>query len=106
VKKQTVTRHRPTLTEDSYGNQSATSWTSTTIQAMWVGSARSSEIIDGRQTLVTQKRAAFDPGTDIEETDELTASGHRYRITGVERQNRPTDPDKEWLVTAALERAD
>lgn len=52
------------------------------------GSARSRELADGRQTLVTAVAALFPAHVDIRETDEITAweeTAHekRFRITGV-----------------------
>lgn len=106
MRTQTVTRHRPTFATDTRGNESITGYTDSVLKALWVGRTRSVEFTEGRQTMQTSARAAFPPGTDIEEADELTAVGSRWRVTGVLRQNRPTDPDTEWLVTAELERAE
>jgi hypothetical protein len=108
VKTMTVTIHRPNTATDAYGNTNPTGTYAADrpVQALWVGRTRSQEYTEGRQTMTTSARAAFPPGTDVEETDEMTASGQRYRITGVLRQNRPTDPEREWLVTAELERAE
>ena len=106
MKYMTITRHRPTISEDNYGNVSyGDPWSNTTVKAMWVGQTRSQEITEGRQTLVTGARAMFPPSADIREMDELTAIGDRWRVTGVIRQRDPVNPDKEWHVTVDLERA-
>lgn len=101
-----VTVHRPVTDLDEYGNTRATgSSTDHTQACYWVGPVRSQEYTEGRQTMTTLARASFPPGADVEETDELTAVGHRYRVTGVLRQLRPSTL-KEWQVTADLERAE
>lgn len=107
-----VTVHRPVTDLDDYGNtrhakdaQGQPRYTDHTQACYWVGPVRSQEYTEGRQTMTTLARASFPPGADVEETDELTAVGHRYRVTGVLRQLRPSTL-KEWQVTVDLERAE
>lgn len=52
------------------------------------GAARSRELTDGRQTLVTAIAAVFPAHVDVRETDEITAwvgtpHAKRFRVTGV-----------------------
>lgn len=106
MRKQKVTRHRPVVVKDDLGNETQTGdWGETTIDALWVGRTRTQRLLDGRSTLVTGARAAFPAGTDITDDDELTALGQRWRVIGLLRQNRPSQPNKEWHVSVDLERA-
>ena len=107
MKTQRVTIHRPATALDGYGNKVLTgTYSDHRAEALWVGPVRSTEYTQGRQTLVVGARAAFVPGTDVEETDEVTALGQRWRVVGLIRQNNPTNPEKEWHVTCDLERAE
>jgi hypothetical protein len=100
-----VVRHRPVIAVDDLGNERPTGeYSDVRIKAMWVGRTRSSLLLEGRNVLVTGARAMFPAGTDLDDDDELTALGERWRIIGLLRGNRPTNPDKEWHVTADLER--
>lgn len=106
MRKQTVTRHVPVITTDDLGNEMLTGdFTDLSIKALWVGRTRSQRLLDGRSTLVTGARAMFPPGTEITDEDEISALGERWRIIGILRANKPTNPDKEWHVTVDLERA-
>lgn len=91
---------------DDYGNAQVTGYADSELQALWVGRRTSRELVDGRTTLVSTAAGMFPAGADVDEDDELTALGVRWRITGVLRVNKPTNPNAEWHVSVDLERAD
>lgn len=102
----TVTRHRPTMGEDDYGNAVPTGYTDAALEAIWVNRTSSRDIVEGRKTMFQTARGMFPAGTDLDDDDELTALGARWRIVGLIRAPRPTNPSLEWHVTVDLERAE
>lgn len=46
------------------------------------------EYTEGQQRLITRTEAALKKGADVQETDEITIDGVRYRITGLYRESR------------------
>lgn len=73
-----------------------------------VGTSRSREIVDDRQTLVTTAAALFPPETDIRETDEVSAwvgtkAEKRFRVTGVMSVASPVNPNAVSHIRADLE---
>jgi hypothetical protein len=89
-----VTIHRPDFEEDAYGNQIPSGdYTDIVVRAYRVDPASAREITrgfsasggteQGQQTMITVAVGYFPPGTDIRETDELTANGKRYMVAGV-----------------------
>lgn len=41
------------------------------------------EVTDGRQTLRVEAVGVIEPAAEVDETDEITANGKRYRVVGV-----------------------
>lgn len=73
-----------------------------------VGTSRSREITEGRQTLVTTAAATFPPETDIRETDEMSAwvgtrVEKRFRVTGVMPVVSPANPNAISHIHVDLE---
>lgn len=108
MKLMAVTRHRPNVEEDPYGNQTIADYTDSPLRALWVGLRSSRDVPEGRLTSLTLARGMFPAGTDINDDDELTvvATGQRWRVVGVMRMSNPVNPDVEWHVTVDMERAD
>lgn len=107
-----VTVHRPRTEPDEYGNprqlsdaQGQPVYDDHEEACYWIGPARSEEYTQGRQTMTTFAVANFPSDADIQGTDEVTAGGLRYRVTGLVRQPRPTLA-QEWQTTVNLERAE
>lgn len=112
MRSQPVTIHRPAWGQDIYGNQEPTGYTDIPAQAYRVAPVRAREVRQGiggfagdqgQQTLIISAAGAFPPGTDIRETDEVTASGKRYKVTGVFPVPSATDPSVVRYVRADLE---
>lgn len=76
-----LTIHRPTFTEDDYGNQVAGSYTDIPAKGRVLPS-RSREVNFGQQTLIVDATGVLAASTDVRETDELTAGGKRYQVIG------------------------
>ena len=80
----TVTRKRANSTSDPYGN-TVKDWTNPStldISGCWIGQGTGSEIVEGRQTTVTEQQwwGPFD--ADVTATDRLAADGVTYEIDG------------------------
>ncbi len=81
-----ATIHRPgepTGTYDGYGNIIYGAPLDIEARCHRVRRSSSTELVDGRQTLVVRIEAAFVAGTDLRETDEVSVDGSRYRVQGV-----------------------
>jgi uncharacterized Zn finger protein len=53
--------------------------------------------------MTVQTRVGFDGEEDVDEKDEITVNGQRYRITSVAQQYRG---DRVWITTCNVERAE
>lgn len=107
-----VTIHRPAWGEDAYGNQVSTGYTDITVRARRVGPVRAREVRQGvggaaseqgQQTLIVTAGGHFPAGTDIRETDEVTANGQRYKVIGVLPVPTATNPAVVDYVRTDLE---
>jgi hypothetical protein len=107
-----VTIHRPSYSEDDYGNQEVGGYTQISSQAYRIAPLSAREIArqvgglgndQGQQTLIVSASGAFPPNTDIQETDELTANGKRYKVVGVFPVPSAIDPSVTRYVRADLE---
>jgi hypothetical protein len=98
-----ITVHRPTFSTDDYGNTYPTGSFTNRETRGWMGATRAQEITDGRQTMTVQTRVGFDGEEDVDEKDEITVNGQRYRITSVAQQYRG---DRVWITTCNVERAE
>lgn len=104
---QTVTVHRPTKTTDRYGNEKyGAPWTDVPTDFYVVLPSRSTEIVDGRRTVVTTVTGYAPSGTQIDETCEVTASGKRYRVTGIVPLPDIDDPNVVTALRIDLEAAE
>ena len=81
-----VTIHRPgepTGEHDGYGNPVYGAPRDIPARCYRVRRRSTAELDEGRQTLVVRVEAALKKGTDIRETDKLTADGVRYAVKGI-----------------------
>ena len=113
MRDQPVTIHRPTFEEDAYGNQVPSGvYTDILARAHRVAPVRARELTQGgrgfggeqgQQTMIVSAVGAFPPGTDVRETDEVTANGKRYKVIGVFPVPSAMDPSTVRYVRADLE---
>lgn len=81
---ETVTRQRPTVGSDGYGDP-FTDWTTpttATLIARGVEPVSSSEDNDGRQAVITGFRVYLAPGSDVRAGDRLVLRGTTYDVDG------------------------
>jgi hypothetical protein len=107
MKYMTVTRHRALTATNRYGQEEPTgAFESFPQKALWAGRTSSTEMTANRDTLLDTARMALLPESDVKQADEYTVLGARWTVRGIMRQMNPTNPDKEWLVTVDLQRAE
>jgi hypothetical protein len=83
MKEQPITIHRPTYVLDEYGNE--TGEISGYVDIPTTGRVRPTsarEVTTGQQRSLVDAVGVLPPDADLEDTDELSAGGRRYRVLG------------------------